>query len=115
VQRSRVLAVLLAAVFWGSPAAMSAALAAVPKVAVQGRLDTALADYAAGRMAASRAAFEGLARQRLPVAEYNLAVMQLRREVPKPDRALARRLLTRAAESGFVTAQFMLAQGLENG
>ncbi len=97
-------------------AASLGALAAPPlPAAVQARVESALRDYEAGRLQPARAAFEALAAQRVPVAEYNLAVMHLRAEVPQPDRVLARRLLTRAAEGGFVTAQFMLAQSLENG
>ena len=92
------------------------ALAAPPLgPAVQTQLDAALRAYEAGRMPAARAGFEALAAQRVPVAEYNLAVMHLRGELPQPDPKLARGLLTRAAEGGFVTAQFMLAQSLENG
>ncbi len=97
-------------------AASLATMAAPPlPQTLQARVEAALRDYEAGRLQPARTAFEALAAQRVPVAEYNLAVMHLRGELPQPDRPLARRLLTRAAEGGFVTAQFMLAQSLENG
>ena len=83
--------------------------------AVQEALDRAVVAYESGRHAEARTAFEALALRGVPAAQYNLAVMHLRDELPQPDRALARRLLTRAAEGGFVTAQFMLGQALENG
>jgi uncharacterized protein len=83
--------------------------------AARAQLDAALRAYEAGNLPAARAGFEALAARRVPVAQYNLAVMHLRGELPQPDRTLARRLLINAAEGGFVTAQFMLAQSLENG
>lgn len=90
-------------------------VAAPLKPALQSELDRAVLEYASGRMVSARTAFESLARRGVPAAQYNLAVMHLRAEVPRPDRAQARRWLVRAAESGFVTAQFALGQGLENG
>ena len=78
-------------------------------------LQQALDDYERGRLRQAQAGFERLAREGVPIARYNLAVMHLRAEVPNADRALARRLLTESAESGFVTAQFMLAHALESG
>ncbi len=105
----RLLAILLLA------AALSAGAAPPLSPGQQTRLDAALAAYEAGRLPAARAGFEALATQRVPLAEYNLAVMHLRAELPQPSVDTARRLLVRAAEGGFVTAQFMLAQGLENG
>lgn len=102
--------------------AVGASLAALSSLAgprlpgpVQAEVDAALAHYEAGRFKPAQAAFESLARRRIALAEYNLAVMHLRGELPRPDRDLARALLTRSAEGGFITAQFMLAQSLENG
>ena len=83
--------------------------------AVQDEVESALLDYQAGRMDAARLAWQALAQRRVPLAEFNLAMMHMRREVPQPDTALAAKLLQRAADAGFVTAQFTLAQGLENG
>lgn len=81
----------------------------------QSQLDRAVLDYESGRHAEARRVFEALAGQRVPAAEFNLALMHLQRDVPRPDRARARRLLERAADGGFVTAQLMLAQLLETG
>lgn len=82
---------------------------------LQARLDRAVLAYEAGRLVPAHRAFDALARQHVPAAEYNLAVMHLRKEVPRADSALARRLLERAARRGFVIAQLTLAQALENG
>jgi TPR repeat protein len=110
---SHLLALVLCLPLWGLPAPGRAEDALPP--AVRAQLDAALADYEAGRLTPAGAAFEALASKRVAVAEYNLAVMHLRAELPMPDRVLARELMTRAAEGGFVTAQFALAQGLETG
>jgi uncharacterized protein len=83
--------------------------------ATQARLDRAVLDYESGRLPAARSGFEALARRGVPAAQYNLAVMHLRGELPQPDRQEAGRLLARAAQAGFVTAQFMLGQALETG
>ena len=104
----------VSAVLW---LCLAAAVHAAPALApaVQQELDRAVLAYESGRLAPARAAFEALAQRRVPAAEYNLAVMHLRGELPQPDLALARRLLQRAAEGGFVTAQLMLGRALENG
>lgn len=83
--------------------------------ALQSELDRAVLEYSSGRPAPALVAFESLARRGVPAAQYNLAVMHLRGEVPRPDLMLARRWLVRAAEAGFVTAQYALGQALENG
>jgi len=82
---------------------------------LQAELDRAVLDYETGRRAAAQAAFESLARRQVPASQYNLAVMHLRGELPQADRQRARRLLTQAAEHGFVTAQLMLGQAWETG
>jgi TPR repeat protein len=82
---------------------------------LQAELDRAVIDYEAGRRPAAQAAFESLARRQVPAAQYNLAVMHLRGEIAHADPQQARRLLTQAAEGGFVTAQFMLGQAWETG
>jgi len=71
--------------------------------------------YTQGRFAAAGRVFERLARQGLPAASHNLAVMHLRRELPQASPRRAELLFRQAAEAGFVTAQFALAQGLETG
>lgn len=99
-----------------SRAAVAAAVApAALSAAVQQQLDAAVAAYAAGDLPRARVAFTGLAARRVPAAEFNLAVMHLRGELPRSDRAQAQRLLERAGRAGFVTAQLALAQALENG
>jgi len=103
----------LAGLLWLAAGAAGAAPPLAP--ALRAELDAAIEAYEGGRMAPARAAFESLARRRVPAAEYNLAVMHLRGEVAQPDLRQAQGLLTRAAEGGFVTAQLALAQGLENG
>lgn len=97
-------------------AASLGATAAPPLAeADQNALDRAVIDYEAGRLAPAQSAFEALAARGLPAAQFNLAVMHLRRELPDANVATARRWLLRAAEGGFVTAQVLLAQALENG
>ncbi|RVU45147.1 sel1 repeat family protein [Rubrivivax rivuli] len=94
----------------------SPVMAAAPlPPALQNELDRAVIAYESGQLPAAQKAFEALARRGVAAAQYNLAVMHLQGEVPKPDRTRARGLLQQAAEGGFVTAQFMLAQALENG
>ena len=83
--------------------------------ALRAELESAVADYEAGRNGPAAAAFMSLAERGVAAAQYNLAVMHLRGELPGASRAVARQLAQRAAEGGFVTAQFMLAHGLENG
>jgi uncharacterized protein len=78
-------------------------------------LDAAVAAYEQGQFKTARIAFEKLARQRVPAADYNLAVMHLRGEVPRPRAAEALRLMTRAAEAGFVTAMAGLGELYEQG
>ena len=93
-------------------AALAQAAPPLP-AALQSQLDRAVLNYESGRHQPARQVFESLARRHVPAAEFNLALMHLQGDVPRPDRALARRLLERAAAGGFVTAQLMLAQQLE--
>ncbi len=83
--------------------------------AQQTRLDLAVIAYASERFDAARVAFEALSRQSVPAAQFNLAVMHLKGQLPKPNLTTARRLLESASRGGFVTAQVMLAKSLENG
>jgi len=73
-------------------------------------IDAAMAAYEAGDIARARNAFARLSRAGVPAADYNLAVMNLRGEIPRADPRQALRLMTRAAEAGFVTAIVGLAQ-----
>lgn len=111
----RRLRTLAAACLIGLACAAQTSLAAAPlKPALQAEFDTAVQDYESGRRGVAQAAFESLARRHVAPAEFNLAMMHLRGEVPRPDRKRAEQWLTRAAEGGFVTAQFTLGQSLEN-
>jgi uncharacterized protein len=79
------------------------------------RLDAALAAYQRGDFAAARTAFERLAKVGVPAADYNLAVMHLRRERPDASPREALRLMARAADAGFVTAMVGLGELYEHG
>lgn len=78
-------------------------------------IDAAVAAYESGDLVKARSEFTRLARRGVPAAEYNLAVMHLRGELPKPDPHEALRLMTHAAEAGFVTGIYGLAQMHELG
>jgi TPR repeat protein len=103
---------LMGALLWSAPARAAAPPLSPP---LQAELDAAVADYAAGRHAQALQAMQSLSDRRVPAADYNLGLMHLKREVPQPDRATAERLLVRAAEAGFVTAQALLGQAYETG
>jgi uncharacterized protein len=97
---------------------VAAALAFVPlapTAATGGDIEAAMAQYERGEFAAARTAFMRLSRKGVAAADYNLAVMHLRGEVPRANGHDALRLMTRAAEGGFVTAMFSLAQMHETG
>jgi TPR repeat protein len=104
---------LICLLWLASAAGAFAAPALVP--ALQDEVEAAVRAYDSGRLAPAHAAFESLAQRQVPVAQFNLAVMHLRGEVPQPDLGLARDLLQRAAMGGLVTAQLALGQALENG
>lgn len=78
-------------------------------------LEQALEAYEAGRLEQAARGFAQLSRQGLPLADYNLAMMHIRGELPKPDLAEARRLLERAAARKLVRAQLALGQWHEQG
>ena len=73
-------------------------------------IEEAVATYERGDLVKARSAFARLAREGVPAADYNLAVMHLRGELPEANPREALRLMTRAAEAGFVTAIYGLAQ-----
>ncbi len=79
------------------------------------RLQSALAAYQRGDFAVARTAFERLSRQGVPAADYNLAVMHLRGERRDASVREALRLMTRAADAGFVTAMVGLGELYERG
>jgi TPR repeat protein len=76
----------------------------------QTSLDAAVSAYRRGELTQARSAFLQLSAKGVPAADYNLAVMHLRREMPASSDAEALRLMTRAADAGFVTAMVGLAE-----
>jgi len=78
-------------------------------------IDEAVVAYESGDFAKARIAFTRLARKGIPAAEYNLAVMHLRGELPKPNPREALRLMRLSAEAGFVTGIYGLGQMYELG
>jgi uncharacterized protein len=88
---------------------------AAASVAAQSPLDAAVAAYQRGDLTQARSGFLQLSAQGVPAADYNLAVMHLKREMPAASDREALRLMTRAAEAGFVTAMVGLAELHEQG
>lgn len=96
-------------------AAVLQAAAAPLTPPLQDALDRAVLSYDCGQLAQARRGFEHLSRQGVAAADFNLAVMHQRRQLPGASDRSARRLLERAARGGFVTAQLTLARTLESG
>lgn len=88
--------------------------AAAPASPVEDALAEAIGQYGRGEVQAARRAFQALSRQGVPAADYNLALMHLDGDLPggAPE---ALRLMTRAAEAGFVTAIYGVGQLYEQG
>jgi TPR repeat protein len=84
-------------------------LAALPCLA-QTPLESAVAAYQRGDLTQARSAFMQLSAKSVPAADYNLAVMHLKRQMPAASNREALRLMTRAAEAGFVTAMVGMAE-----
>ena len=78
-------------------------------------LEQALTAYDEGRNAAAAKGFAALAAKGVPLAQYNLAMMHLRRELPKASDAQAWTLLNRAAAQGSALAEHALGQMIEQG
>ena len=91
-------------------AALLSAASLVQAAPAAAEIDAAVAAYERGELAKARSAFTRLSRAGAPAADYNLAVMSLRGDSPNASPRDALRLMTRAAEAGFVTAIFGLAQ-----
>lgn len=85
------------------------ALTGLPTLA-QTPLESAVAAYQRGDLTQARSAFMQLSAKGVPAADYNLAVMHLKREMPAASDREALRLMTCAAEAGFVTAMVGLAE-----
>ena len=94
---------------------VSLSYAAALPPALQGELDRSVLAYEKGQLKAARRGFENLSRRGVAAADFNLAVMHLRGEMPASSQAIAQALLLRAAQAQFVTAQFMLGQALQTG
>jgi uncharacterized protein len=112
------LAALCLAALTASPAhAQSSApsITTAPSAAQEKRLNQALEAYSLDKYSAAQRGFEALAKQGVPLAQYNLAMMHLREEVPRADFKRARTLLVSAAKGGIVLANLSLAQVYELG
>jgi uncharacterized protein len=96
---------------------LALALALAPFAAANAAtgIDDAVAAYERGDLASARIAFARLARRGVAAAEYNLAVMHLRGELPRASPREALRLMTQSAEAGFVTGIYGLGQMHEFG
>jgi TPR repeat protein len=77
---------------------------------VAAQLQAATIAHDEGHFDAARKTFERLAREGVPAAHYDLAVMHLRGELPQASNKEAVRLMTFAAEHGFVTAMVDLGR-----
>jgi uncharacterized protein len=88
---------------------------AAPLPTQERQLNQALEAYSLDRHALAARGFSVLARQGVPMAQYNLAMMHLREELPRASFATARRLLESAAQRGVVLANLALAQVYELG
>ncbi|ALT79492.1 tetratricopeptide repeat protein [Paucibacter sp. KCTC 42545] len=79
-------------------------------------LDQALAAYEAGDVKAAARGFKTLSsRKQLPLADYNLAMLHIRGELPRNDLSQAQRLLKRAAANGLLRAELALGTFYEQG
>jgi uncharacterized protein len=91
-------------------ASIVAAGTPAPPPAAPGAMDALVQAYERGEISTARAGFETLSRAGVPAADYNLAVMHLRREIADAQPQEAVRLMERAASHGFVTAMLGLAK-----
>ncbi|MCV2356824.1 sel1 repeat family protein [Paucibacter sp. B2R-40] len=98
-------AALMLAALVGSPHAQTAATP----------LEIAVEAYESGDLKTAARGFTALSAQREPLGDYNLAMMHLRAELPKPNPREAKRLLERAAAKGLVRAELALGQLYEQG
>jgi uncharacterized protein len=104
-------------------AALGCATAAADTTQTETALNAALVAYSEDRLADAAQAFATLSAKAKPsskdpsigLARYNLAMMHLRDELAKPNKTLARQLLTQAAAGGVVLANFSLSQVYELG
>lgn len=78
-------------------------------------VESAVAAYANNDLSAAAQGFTYFARQGDALAEYNLAMMHLRDELPHANAVVARHLLLQAARQHFVRAELALGQFYEQG
>lgn len=78
-------------------------------------LEQALAAYDEGRAVAAAKSFAALAAKGEPLAQFNLAMMHLRGELPKASDARAWALLNRAAAQKFALAENALGDMVDQG
>jgi len=93
----------------------TAAYATSPTTTPPDKLAAAVAASEAGDLKTAAAGFAALSAQHNPLGDFNLAMMHIRAEVPKPNGRLAKRLLERAAAKDFVLAELALGQLYEQG
>ncbi len=94
-----------------APKASAASTSALPRQTLADALDA----YERGDLRAAERQFRALSRQGVALGDYNLAMMHLRGELPRPDKRVARQLLERAAARGLVRAELALGQFHEQG
>jgi len=91
------------------------ALLLVTSLARATPLDDAVAAYDQGRLKAAAKGFAASAKRGEPLGQFNLAMMNLRRELPKASDAKAWQLLERAAAQDFALAENALGEMTEQG
>ncbi|MBV8468772.1 MAG: sel1 repeat family protein [Burkholderiaceae bacterium] len=78
-------------------------------------VEAAIAAYAADDLPTAAQGFTRFAQQGSALAQYNLAMMHLRNELPQANAATAHHLLLRAARQHFVRAELALGEFYEQG
>lgn len=91
------------------------ALLLVASLARATPLDDALAAYDEGRLKAAAKGFAASAARGEPLGQFNLAMMNLRRELPGASDAKAWQWLQRAAAQNFALAENALGEMIEQG
>jgi len=95
--------------------ALIALLLLAASVAHADPLSDAVTAYDAGRLKAAARGFTASARRGEPLGQFNLAMMNLRRELPGGSDAKAWRLLESAAAQQFALAENALGEMIEQG
>lgn len=95
--------------------ALIAVLLSTAAAAHAATLNDAVAAYDAGDLKAAAEGFTAAARRGEPLGQFNLAMMNLRRELPSASDAQAWRLLQRAAAQQHALAENALGEMIEQG